>query len=112
MNATPAHYLKTPLTFQSAMWLGLGFLALAYIGAWLIYTHLEDELETYKTVTEAKIDASRLELDGKIDKLSTQTSAHLEATRLEEKTDNAAMHIQLQAMSNSLAQINGKPVKD
>ncbi len=108
MNVTPAQYLKAPLTFQSAMWLGLGFLALAYIGAWIIYSHLDNKLDTYKTVTESKIDSSRLEFDGKIDSLTAQTSAYIAATRLESKSDNAAITTQLQGISNSLSEVNGK----
>ncbi|MBS6076118.1 MAG: hypothetical protein KIB03_14740 [Citrobacter freundii] len=116
-------HLKVPLTFKSAMWMGIGFLAVALGGAWAMYTHLDNKLETYRSGTESRIEASRtsldskiesskVALDSKIDNLRSSTDAHFEAARVENKTDNAALSNQLQAITNSLSEINGKLSKD
>lgn len=116
-------HLKIPLTFKSAMWMGIGFFTVALGGAWAMYTHLDNKLETYRSGTESrieasrvsldtKIEASRASLDGKIDNLRSATDSHFESARAEAKADNAAMTNQLQAISNSLSELNGKLVKD
>ncbi|UXY09016.1 hypothetical protein N7922_14065 [Kosakonia sp. ML.JS2a] len=109
-------HLKVPLTFKSAMWLGIGFLAVALSGAWAMYAHLDNKLETYRSGTESRIEASRASLDSKIDSkvdgLRSATDAHFESARVETKADNAAITNQLQAITNSLSEINGKLSKD
>ncbi|KDX40702.1 hypothetical protein [Escherichia coli] len=105
-------HLKIPLTFKSAMWMGIGFVAVALGGAWAMYTHLDNKLETYRSGTEARIEAARASLDGKIDSLGSETRAHFEAARVESKADNATITTQLQTISNSLSELNGKVSKD
>lgn len=107
-----APHLKVPLTFKSAMWMGIGFLAVALGGAWAMYTHLDNKLETYRSGTESRIEASRISLDSKIDSLRSSTDANFEAARVENKTDNTALTSQLQVITNSLSEINGKLSKD
>lgn len=120
---TEKPHLKIPLTFKSAMWMGIGFLTVALGGAWAMYTHLDNKLETYRSGTEARIESSRvsldskiesskLALDGKIDSLRSSTDAHFESARTEAKSDYAAMTTQLQSISNSLSELNGKLSKD
>ncbi|HFI3106261.1 MULTISPECIES: hypothetical protein [Enterobacteriaceae] len=105
-------HLKIPLTFKSAMWMGIGFVGVALGGAWAMYTHLDNKLETYRSGTEARIEAARASLDGKIDSLGSETRAHFEAARVESKADNATITTQLQTISNSLSELNGKVSKD
>jgi len=105
-------HLKIPLTFKSAMWMGIGFVAVALGGAWAMYTHLDNKLETYRSGTEARIEAARTSLDGKIESLGSETRSHFEAARVESKADNAAVTSQLQTISNSLSELNGKVSKD
>lgn len=109
---TEKPHLKIPLTFKSAMWMGIGFLTVALGGAWAMYAHLDNKLETYRSGTETKIDTARTGLDGKIDSLGSETRAHFEAARVESKADNAAITTQLQTISNSLSELNGKLSKD
>ncbi|MDI9766785.1 MULTISPECIES: hypothetical protein [Pantoea] len=105
-------HLKVPLTFKSAMGLGIAFLAVALGGAWTMYTHLDNKLETYRSGTEARIESARASLDTKIDALGTSTRASIESARVENKSDNAVMTNQLQAISNKLSELNGKLSKD
>ncbi|HEM7577681.1 hypothetical protein ACTVNX_16290 [Serratia nevei] len=105
-------HLKVPLTFKSAMWMGLGFVAIALSGAWAMYTHLDNKLETYRTGTEAKIELARSGLDSKIDALGSETRSHFESSRIEAKSDNAALSSQLKDISNSISELNGKLSKD
>ena len=77
-----------------------------------MYTHLDNKLETYRSGTEARIEAARASLDGKIDSLGSETRAHFEAARVESKADNATITTQLQTISNSLSELNGKVSKD
>lgn len=112
VTTSESPHLKIPLTFKSAMWMGIGFLAVALGGAWAMYTHLDNKLETYRSGTEARIEAARANLDGKIESLGSETRAHFEAARVESKADNAAITSQLQSISNSLSELNGKVSKD
>lgn len=105
-------HLKVPLTFKSAMWMGLGFIAVALGGAWTMYTHLDNKLESYRSGTESKIETARASLDGKISDLGKETKQQFESARLESKADNKDMAVQLQAISSSLSEINGKLSKD
>ncbi|MFQ6288184.1 hypothetical protein ACLMPM_22735 [Yersinia enterocolitica] len=105
-------HLKVPLTFKAAMWMGIGFVAIALTGAWAMYTHLDNKLETYRSGTEGRIETARSGLDGKIDSLGVETRTHFESARVEAKNDNAAINSQLQAISNSLSELNGKLSKD
>lgn len=112
VSSTNALHLKVPLTFKSAMWMGLGFVAIALTGAWAMYTHLDNKLEVYRSGTEAKIESARVGLDGKIEMLGAETRTHFESARIETKADNAALTSQLQVISNSLSELNGKLSKD
>ena len=105
-------HLKVPLTFKSAMWMGIGFLAVALGGAWAMYTHLDNKLETYRSGTESRIESARASLDTKIDGLGTSTRASIESARIENKSDNSVITSQLQAISNKLSELNGKLSKD
>lgn len=123
MTTSEKPHIKVPLTFKAAMWLGIGFVGTALAGAWAMYTHLDNKLETYRTGTETKIESSRtsldnkiesskITLDSKIDSLRTATDAHFEAARSEAKADNATIMTQLTEVSKSIAELNGKLSKD
>lgn len=101
-------HIKVPLTFKSAMWLGIGFVGIALGGAWSMYTHIDNKLETYRSGTESKIESSRSSLDNKIETFRSATDAHFEAARSESKAENAVMMSQLSEVSKGIAEINGK----
>lgn len=111
VKANSAH-IKVPLTFKSAMWMGIGFVAIALGGAWAMYTHLDNKLETYRSGTETKIESSRSSIESKVDALGNETRSHFDSARLEVKGDNDAIKSQLQTISNNLAELNGKLSKD
>ncbi|MBW2958946.1 hypothetical protein [Hafnia paralvei] len=98
-NQSP--HLKVPLTFKSALWLSLGVITIVIASAWTAFTYLDSKIESSRINTEAKIDA-----------LGADTRAHFESSRLEAKTDNSAINAQLQTISNSMAELNGRLSKD
>ena len=98
-NQSP--HLKVPLTFKSALWLSLGVVTIVIGSAWTAFTYLDSKIESSRINTEAKIEA-----------LGTDTRAHFESSRLEAKTDNSAINTQLQSISNSIAELNGRLSKD
>lgn len=107
-----SQHIKVPLTFKSAMWMGISFIFIAIASAWAMYTHLDNKLETYRIGTETKIESARDAIDVKIDSFSSETRNHFEAARIEAKADNTAVNSQLQAISSSIAELNGKISKD
>lgn len=109
-------HIKVPLTFKSAVWVAtvgsLGVIAVVLGGAWTMYSHLDNKLDSYKTITEASVESSRAGLDAKIDSLGSETRAHFETSRVEAKADNAALSSQLQTISNTISELNGKMSKE